>query len=98
MAVDGTYQVEIDTPMGRQSGKLTLKTAGGSLTGTADTMLGKNDFTGTVKGDEAFWKVEIKSPMGAMKLEFKSRVAGDSITGEVKAGSFGSFPFQGKKI
>lgn len=98
VAIDGTYNVEIDTPMGRQSGKLTLKTSGDKLNGSADTMLGKNDFTGNVKGDEAFWNVEIKSPMGAMKLAFNSRVAGDVITGEVKAGSLGSFPFKGRKI
>jgi hypothetical protein len=98
MAIDGTYKIEIDTPMGKQESTLTLKTAGDKLSGTAESMMGKNDFTGTVKGDEIAFDMNITSPMGDMKLEFSGKVTGSDITGEVKMGNFGSSPFKGKKV
>jgi hypothetical protein len=61
-------------------------------------MMGKNDFTGTVKGDEITFDLNINSPMGEMKLGFRGKVTGDNIAGEVKLGDFGSSPFKGKKV
>jgi hypothetical protein len=99
MAVDGTYKIEIDTPMGKQESKLTLKTAGGGLSGTMESPFGTTDFTGgTVKGNEVAWAMDISSPMGSLKLEYKGKVTGDDISGEVKAGDFGSSPFKGKRV
>jgi hypothetical protein len=98
MALDGTYNIEIDTPMGKQESKLTLKTAGEKLTGTMASPMGNMDFTGTAKGNDVSWSMEINSPMGNMKLDYKGKVAGNDISGEVKAGDFGSSPFKGKKV
>lgn len=98
MPIDGTYKIELDTPLGKQAAKLTLKTAGAVLTGCAEASIGKADFTGTVKGDDLAWCMEINSPMGSGKLDFKGRVSGSDISGEVKAGSFGCFAFKGKKV
>jgi hypothetical protein len=99
MAVDGTYKIEIDTPMGKQEAKLTLKVDGAALSGAMDSPMGKMDFSGgTVNGDEVSWKMEISSPMGSMELVYKGKVAGDDISGEVAAGNFGSSPFKGKRI
>jgi len=98
MAVDGTYDIEIDTPMGKQQSKLILKTAGEKLTGSMESPMGTMDFTGMANGDDVNWNMEINSPMGNMKLEYKGKVSGDEISGEVKAGDFGSSPFRGKRI
>ena len=98
MAIDGTYNIEIDTPMGRQSAKLTLKTDGNSLSGTMESSFGANEFSGgTVTGDEVAWSMDIKGPMGEMKLEYQGTVTGNDIAGEVKAGNFGSSPFKGTR-
>jgi hypothetical protein len=98
MSVDGTYKIEIDTPMGKQEAKLTLKTAGNKLSGSMESSFGKMDFSGgAVKGNEVSWSTEINSPMGNMKLDYKGKVAGNDISGEVKAGDFGTSPFKGKK-
>jgi hypothetical protein len=99
MAVDGTYKIEIDSPMGKQEATLTLKTAGAKLSGTMESSFGKSDFTGgVVKGNDVSWDTEITSPMGKMALSYKGKVAGNDISGEVKAGDFGTSPFKGKKI
>jgi len=99
MAIDGTYKIEIDTPMGKQEAKLTLKTAGAKLSGTMESGFGKNDFTGgAVKGNDVAWSQEISSPMGQMKLDYSGKVSGNDISGQVKAGDFGTSPFKGKKV
>ncbi len=99
MAVDGTYEIEIDTPMGAQKGKLTLKTDGDKLSGTMETPMGNQEFSdGTVSGDDVAWAMEINSPMGSMTLEYKLKVSGDEISGEVKAGNFGTSPLKGKRV
>ncbi len=97
--VDGTYQIAIDTPMGKQESKLTLKTEGNKLSGSMESPFGTMEFKdGTVKDGDISWSMEISSPMGSMKLDYKGKVEGDAISGEVKAGDFGSSPFTGKRI
>ena len=98
MAVDGIYNLEVDTPMGKQEAKLTIKTAGNKLTGTMENSMGKNDIAGAVKGNDVSWDMELNSPMGNMKLEFSGKVTGVEITGEVKIGSFGTSRFTGRKV
>jgi hypothetical protein len=98
MAIDGTYKIEIETPIGKQESTVVLKTDGDKLSGTAESMMGKNDFTGTVKGDEIAFDLNITSPMGDMKLQFHGKVTGNDIAGDIKMGDFGSSPFKGKKV
>ena len=98
MAVDGTYNIGVDTPMGTRTGKLTLKTDGGSLSGTYAAEEGESTFTGgTVSGEGIEFSVQISTPMGKFNLGFKGTVSGDAISGEVQAGEFGSFPFKGTR-
>ena len=98
MAIDGTWKVEIDTPIGKQEATLTLKTDGDKLSGVGESMMGKNEFTGTVNGDTLIWTMDITSPMGAMKLEYNVKVTGDDMAGEVNIGTFGNAPQKGKRI
>jgi len=98
MSVDGTYKVEINTPIGKQEGKLILKAEGVKLTGRVEASLGQKDFTGTVNGNDVAWSIELSTPLGKMKLDFKGTVSGAAISGEVKTGSFGTSAFSGTKI
>jgi hypothetical protein len=98
MAINGTYSIVIDTPMGKQQATLALKADGNKLEGTADTTMGKAVFTGTANGNDIAWEIAINNPIGKLKLEFTGRISGNDISGQAKAGDFGSFPFKGKKI
>jgi hypothetical protein len=98
MAVDGTYKIEIDTPIGKQEATLILVTAGATLTGKIESAMGKSDFSGVVKENEVSWDVKISSPIGKMTLSCQGRVNGCDISGEVKAGNFGTSPFKGKRL
>jgi hypothetical protein len=98
MVIDGTYQIQLDTPVGKQDIKAVLKTEGNKLIGSSDSLLGKLDFTGVVKGDTFSWDMVISGSVGSMKLEFTGKLSGDEISGAVKAGEWGKFPYRGKKI
>jgi hypothetical protein len=98
MAIDGNYEIEIDTPMGTQTIKLNFKTKGAVLNGSSESPFGKSRFTGKVNGDEVSWDAEITSPMGKMQLSFKGKIVGDTFNGDVNTGVFGTFPFHGKRV
>ena len=100
MALNNYYNIEIDTPLGKQTAKLALKTDDNALSGSVEAeMVGIEEFSGgTVNGDDVAWNMELDSPMGKLILEFKGKIKGDEITGELKAGDFGSSPFTGKRV
>lgn len=97
MAVDGNWNITMTTPMGERNATLSLKSAGGALTGTqgAEGNIGEI-FDGTVNGDDVAWKISITNPM-PLTLAFAGKVAGDAISGEMGIGPMGSFPFKGTR-
>ena len=99
MAIDGTYEVEVDTPLGVQSVKLTLKTDGDSLSGSVESRMGSTEFSGgRVNGNEITCRMKTDSPLGELDLEYKGKITGDDITGEVNTGIFGGMPLKGKRV
>src|SRR6201992_2831685 len=97
MAVDVNWNIIMSTPMGDRDATLSLKNAGGTLTGTQAAEGNSAEiFDGTANGDDLAWKVSITSPM-PLTLEFTGKVAGDSMSGEMGIGPMGSFPFTGKR-
>lgn len=98
MAVDGTWNLVVKTPMGEQESTLVISSSGGTLTGTqsAGSGEGRTIDEGTVDGNDISWKASITKPM-PMTLEFSGTVDGDSLKGQVKLGMFGNAPFTGKR-
>lgn len=96
MAIDGNWEITINSPMGAQKAKLEFKADGGALTGTQHAQGGSQPVNGKVDGNNVSWSANITSPM-PMTLEFTGSVDGDAIKGSVKAGAFGSFPFSGTR-
>lgn len=94
MSFSGTYNVTINTPMGKQEGTLTLAEDGGALTGSmasqGDTVEIKN---GSVSGDTATWDVDVSKPM-PLTLGFEGKKDGDNVNGSVKLGAFGQSTFE----
>jgi hypothetical protein len=97
MAVDGKWEIVINSPLGAQKAVLDLVTDGASLTGTQTAQQGSGPLeNGKVEGSALSWSAKISSPM-PMTLDFAGTVDGDTLSGSVKAGSFGSFPFTGSR-
>jgi hypothetical protein len=97
MAVDGNWNITLSTPMGERKTTLSVKTAGGTLSGTQGADGNSTEiFDGTANGDDVNWKVSITNPM-PLTLAFTGKVAGDAMSGEMGIGMMGSFPFTGKR-
>ncbi|HKQ45898.1 MAG TPA: hypothetical protein VJS47_10950 [Rhizomicrobium sp.] len=97
MAVDGKWEIVINSPMGAQKAQLDLATSGTTLTGTQTAQQGSGPLeNGKVDGDAVSWSAKITSPL-PLTLDFSGTVDGDKLSGSVKAGSFGSFPFTGSR-
>jgi hypothetical protein len=97
MAVDGTWHISVETPIGARTATLSLASTGGTLTGTQSADGGSATITdGKVEGNKVSWKVAITSPM-PMTLEFEGTVEGDRIAGNANAGAFGAMPFSGTR-
>lgn len=97
MAVAGTYEVVVKSPMGDQKSTLTINPDGDSFTGQMAGGMGSMDITnGKVEGDTIKWQMAMTVPM-PMTLDCEATVDGDAITGNVKAGAFGAFPLSGTR-
>ncbi len=95
MSFEGKYNVEINTPMGKQTGMLVMAQEGDTLTGTMEA---QGDIApianGTVSGDTATWNVDVTKPM-PLTLGFTATKDGDNISGKCSLGAFGEADFTG---
>jgi len=98
VAIDGTWNLTMSTPMGERPVKARFAAAGADLSGAVIGDAGERAFeSGSVSGDDAAWVVTVPTAMGDMRLEFAGAVSGDAIAGKVKLGSFGEAPFSGSR-
>ncbi len=98
MAIDGTWEITINSPLGAQKAKLELVAKDGALTGAQHAQGSSQALAnGKVDGNAVSWSANITTPM-PMTLEFAGTVEGDTLKGNVKAGGFGSFPFSGGRV
>ena len=97
MAVDGKWEIVINSPLGAQKAVLDIATNGNSLTGTQTAQQGSGPLeNGKIDGNNLSWSAKITTPL-PLTLDFAGTVDCDKFSGSVKAGSFGSFPFTGNR-
>jgi hypothetical protein len=97
MSVDGNWNITMSTPLGERQATLSLKSSGGTLTGTQAAEGDSAEiFDGIASGGDVAWKVSISNPM-PLTLEFAGKVDGDTIAGEMTINPMGSFPFTGAR-
>lgn len=97
MSVNGTWEVNISTPMGEQKANVVLNADGDKLTGKMESAMGSQEFEGTCDGNDVAWEMDITSPM-PMTLKIKATVDGDTVSGDVGLGMFGNAPLTGKRV
>ncbi len=95
MAIDGKWNLIIKTPMGDQTGVLTLKQDGDALTGEMTGPQGAAPIeNGKVEGEKLMWHAKVTSPM-PLTLEFEGLEENGNLAGNVKLGAFGTSTFSG---
>ncbi|MDE1467029.1 hypothetical protein [Aurantiacibacter sp. D1-12] len=87
----GTYDFTVSTPMGEQSGTMTVNPNDdgtkfdGTLTGTLGTMPISD---GTISGNTLTWQMKMNMPL-PMTLNCEAIVDGDNVAGSIDAGMMG---------
>lgn len=98
MAVSGSYNVTMKTPMGDRPATLNLAEDGTGLSGTFASERGSTELLEPVAtGDDVKFSMMFNGAMGEMKLDFEGKVEGDSIGGTVQFGQFGSGTWSGTR-
>jgi len=97
-AIDGSWNLTINTPRGARTGTLELSVDGSILKGRWTGERGTQELVdGRFSDNEVEWRVEVSGPMGSMSMVFKGTVEGDRITGNVELGHFGSGSFSASR-
>lgn len=97
MSVDGSWHVQLKTPMGAQEGIMELTTDGQKVNGRLRSSQANAEFTeGALDGDTLTWEAKVKRPM-PMTLRCDATVAGDSMSGTMKLGKFGTATFEASR-
>jgi hypothetical protein len=97
MALDGTWNLTMNSPMGARPVTANFTTDGTTIGGEFTGAQGAAPVTGTLNGNEAAFAATVAGPMGQLELKFTGTVDGDSISGNVQFGAFGSGTFSGNK-
>ncbi|NLP36165.1 MAG: hypothetical protein GX357_00735 [Firmicutes bacterium] len=98
MAIDGTYKIFAESPMGKTEATLHFKTDGDVLTGTNEVMGQTLQIeNGKVSGNSFQFFEKMESPMGTTEFRFEGTVEGDKITGTIYS-SMGPIKFEGTRV
>lgn len=97
--IDGRWQIEAQTPMGKQVSTLEIATDGGEASGALVGPDGKTTTIqdGKVEGSSVSFKVHLPAPM-KMTLKIDLDFDGDNLTGKIKAGIMPASKATGKRI
>lgn len=98
MAINGKYNVTIDTPIGPQNGSVIFKIEGALLHGDYQIADSSGNFTGIADGENAKWNMTVPDPMGGnITFTFDVKVTSTDLSGSVILGHYGTLSVRGKK-
>ena len=93
----GTWNVTIDTPIGKIEAVFDITDEDGSIKGVGRTDKESVDFYDVVAdGDQLSWLQDVTTPM-KLTLKFVVTVDGDAMTGTSKAGFLPASKLQGRR-
>jgi hypothetical protein len=100
MSAAGTWNMTIDTPIGKQQARLELSQgADGAWTGTSHSLDSGETAPLTdikVEGNEVSWHQSVTKPM-KLNLKCTATIDGDTLSGKAKAGMFPAVSMTGER-
>ena len=96
--IDGTYQAQVETPIGAKQGTLTLQQQSGALTGNLH-VLGRDTAieNGVLEGDALSFSGTLSVPfIGALPFTFEGTSQNDEIHGTART-KMGEIAIAGKR-
>jgi hypothetical protein len=100
MTAAGTWNLTIDSPLGKQRAVVNITEESGSWQGLAKDLSSGEESAMTnitVDGDKLGWQQNITKPM-KLKLTYNLTIDGDRLAGKVKAGMFPSSKVVGERV
>jgi hypothetical protein len=98
MAVDGDWNLVLETPIGPQEAVLKVKArSDAAFDGALIHQASEQTFEGSIEGDTLIWRTDITSPV-PLTLEFAVTVDGGTMSGTVRLGMFGEAPVIGTRV
>ncbi|MAK60292.1 MAG: hypothetical protein CMK09_04885 [Ponticaulis sp.] len=98
MTIEGKWEFVAQTPMGEQKSTADFVREGDGFGGMQSGAQGANPVTGgIISGDDVTWQTKVAVPF-PITLTFSGTVSGDEMKGQLKAGSLGTFTFEGKRV
>jgi hypothetical protein len=97
LAIDGNWNLTMQSPMGPRPVTAEFTSSGGTIGGNFTGAQGAAPVTGTIDGNNVNFAATVQGPMGQMELKFSGTLDGDSMSGTVAFGAFGSGTFTGSK-
>lgn len=98
MAITGTWQLRIATPIGTQAVVLELTEHGGTIVGLAKGAAETTPLLDPVlEGNRLTWAQSITRPM-RLNLKFDVTIEGDTLTGTSKAGKLPASKVTGTRV
>ena len=94
--IDGTYKMQVNTPLGSKTGTVSIRTAGATAHADIDMpIIGKQQANGTVAGDTLTASGTFKMGlMGKVSYSLQGRVVGDELHIDIQS-SKGNFAITG---
>jgi hypothetical protein len=96
-SVTGTWDLNVETPMGSRPMKLNAVQNGSALTGSIASPQGDMPITGTVNGSDIAFMMKVNAQGMDLQIDYKGVVEGNTMKGNAKFGEFGEGTFTGKK-
>jgi hypothetical protein len=97
VSVAGNWLMTIESPQGAQDSKLIVNQTGKDITGSLDTPMGSQNFTGTFDGKEIKFGFQLNAQGMDLKIDFMGTSDGQTMDGKAVFGTFGEGTFKAKR-
>ena len=92
------WQIEVETPIGVQSGILEFTQTGDAIEGRLFNDSGELKLrSGSVKGESLCWEIELSRPI-PITIRCKALREGEQLIGSATVAAFGDINFTGRRI
>ena len=97
MDVSGTWELNVESPMGSRASDAIFTQTGEALGGKMVSPRGETPLTGTISGETVKFGINVNVQGQNLQIDYTGTVTGDTMSGTVVFGSFGDGKFTGKR-
>jgi hypothetical protein len=97
MNLSGNWILTVESQMGSQDMKMTVKQTGTNLAGTMESPMGSVDYTGTLTGKDVKMGFNFNAQGTDLHIDYIGTTDGTTMSGKAIFGTFGEGTFKAKR-